>query len=81
MSVHDSALDPGALAYARALLSPPLRRETLWPPLLASAFAAAAALALATAMLTAPPLISDVPVKAKAPQADVLVSGPERSAR
>jgi hypothetical protein len=67
MSVHDSALDPGALAYARALLKPPMKRENLWAPLLASAFAAVAALSLATAMLTAPPLISDVPAKPSHP--------------
>ena len=63
MSVHDSALDPGALAFARALLKPPLKRETLWSPLLASAFAALAALALAFATLTAPPVLSEMPAK------------------
>jgi hypothetical protein len=67
MSVHDSALDLGALAYARALLKPPIKRESLWSPLLASAFAAVAALALATTMLTSPPLISDTPAKASHP--------------
>ena len=67
MSVHDSALDPAALAFARALLRPPAPRERLWPALAASAFAAVAALSLATAMLMAPPLVSDAPAKASHP--------------
>ncbi|MDB5430341.1 MAG: hypothetical protein JWP35_1457 [Caulobacter sp.] len=80
MSVHDSAVDPAALAFARALLRPPVRRETLWSPLLASAFAAMAALALATAMLMSPPLISDAPVRHLAkPGAVDAVLGPEKS--
>lgn len=80
MSVHDSAVDPAALAFARALLRAPVTRETLWSPLLASGFAAMAALALATAMLTAPPLISDAPVKHLArPEAASITLGPEKS--
>lgn len=59
MSVRDSALDPGALAFARGLLLPPIRRETLWSPLLAAAFAAVCALSLAFAVLTAPPVMSE----------------------
>ena len=42
--------------YARALLRPPVDRERAWPALSAAAFAAVAALALATAMITAPPV-------------------------
>ena len=77
MSVHDSAVDPAALAYARALLKPPFQRERVWPALAAAAFAAVAALALAGAVLTAPLFVSAPPVKAKA--ATAIVTGPERS--
>lgn len=58
MSVIDSALDPEALAQARALLAPPAKRERLGPVLGAAAFAAIAALALAAAMITAPPVVT-----------------------
>jgi hypothetical protein len=54
-----SALDGAALARARALLAPPGRRERVWPALAAAAFFAAAALAFATAMIMAPPVVSD----------------------
>jgi hypothetical protein len=63
MSVRDSALDPAALAYVRALMRPPQRRDAPWQALAAAAFAAVAALALATIMLTSPALVSDVPAK------------------
>ena len=58
MSVTDSALDSEAMAQARSLLSPPPVRERLWPVVAAAAFAAVAALALAGAMITAPPVVS-----------------------
>ena len=44
------------MAYARRLLRPPVDRERAWPALGAAAFAATAALALAAAMITAPPV-------------------------
>lgn len=67
MSVHDSALDPVALAFARTLLRPPVKRDRTWPALAASAFAAVAALALAAVVITAPPMMSgDPPPKVKA---------------
>ncbi|MDH4387083.1 MAG: hypothetical protein QE280_16770 [Caulobacter sp.] len=55
MSAYDSALEREALAYARGLLKPPLRLDPAWPALAAMAGLAAAAIALAFAMLTAPP--------------------------
>jgi hypothetical protein len=59
MSRNDSALEPEALARARALLAPAIRREAVWPVLAAAAFAAIAALAFATAMILAPPVVSE----------------------
>jgi len=56
MTPADSALDPDQLAYARMLLRPPVVRERAWPALAAAAFAAIAALSLAAAMITAPPV-------------------------
>lgn len=44
------------MAYARKLLRPPVDRERAWPALGAAALAALAALALAGAMITAPPV-------------------------
>lgn len=58
MTVADSALDPEALAEARSLLAAPAPSERLWPVLAAAAFAAVAALALAGAMITAPPVVT-----------------------
>ncbi|CAN7350728.1 hypothetical protein LJR164_002038 [Phenylobacterium sp. LjRoot164] len=56
MTPADSALDPDQMAYARSLLRAPVQRERAWPALGAAAFAAVAALALAAAMITAPPV-------------------------
>lgn len=44
------------MAYARALLRAPVARERVWPALAAAGFAAFAALALAGAMIMAPPV-------------------------
>jgi hypothetical protein len=55
MLTRDSALDPAALAYARGLLKAPVQRDPAWPALAAAGVWAVAALALAFAMLTAPP--------------------------
>jgi hypothetical protein len=55
MSPHDSAIQPEALAYARGLLKPPVRRDAAWPVFGAMGLLAVAALGLAFAMLTAPP--------------------------
>ena len=75
MTVSDSALDADALAQARALLAPPQRRERLGPVLGAAAFAAVAALTLAAAMITAPPVVTQHVVPA--PAEDVVVTGEE----
>lgn len=59
MAKPDSALDPAAIARARALLIRAERREPVWPALGAAALLAATALTFATAMLLAPPLTSE----------------------
>jgi hypothetical protein len=58
MERADSIIDAEDLARVRALLTPRPRRERVWPVLAAAAFAAASALAFATAMIMAPPLVS-----------------------
>ena len=47
------------MARARGLLKPPLRRERAWPALAAAGLLAVSAIAFATAMLMAPPLVSE----------------------
>ena len=59
MSTSDSTLDADDVARARALLAPVVRRERMWPVLGAAMLAAVSALAFATAMIMAPPLISE----------------------
>ena len=58
MDVSDSALDPVAMAYARALLRPKERRQKMGPVLAAAAFAAFCALSFATVMVLAPPAVT-----------------------
>jgi hypothetical protein len=58
MDVTDSALDPVAMAYARALLRPKERRQKMGPVLAAAAFAAFCALSFATVMVIAPPAVT-----------------------
>lgn len=62
MSLADSAIDREALAYARALLKPPLRRERPWLAVGAAALAALAALALALAIPWAASQVRPAPV-------------------
>jgi hypothetical protein len=59
MPSSDSALDPGQIDRIRSLLASTKRRERLWPVIAAAAFLAISALAFATAMIMAPPLISE----------------------
>ena len=58
MSFTEPALDSAAMARARTLLKRPSSRERLWPVLAAAGFLALSALAFATAMILAPPVIS-----------------------
>ena len=57
MNAADSALDTAALAYARALLRKPMRRQKMGPVLGAAAFAALSAITFATVMVMAPPAV------------------------
>ncbi|THD80759.1 MAG: hypothetical protein E7812_06780 [Phenylobacterium sp.] len=59
MSALEPAVDPEALARARALLEPPKTRERIWPVLGAATLLALSALAFATAMIMAPPVVSE----------------------
>ncbi|MDE2485902.1 MAG: hypothetical protein KGO51_00750 [Alphaproteobacteria bacterium] len=54
-----SSLDREAIARARALLEAPKPRERLWPVLGAAGLLAVSALAFATAMIMAPPVVSE----------------------
>lgn len=57
MNPADSALDTAALAYARALLRKPMRRQKMGPVLAAAAFAALSAVTFAAVMIIAPPAV------------------------
>jgi hypothetical protein len=59
MVTADSALNPAATARIRALLKPREQRQRVWPVLGAAFFAAASALIFATAMVMAPPVITE----------------------
>ena len=58
MDPSDSALDPVAVAYVRALLRPKTRIQKMAPVLAAAAFAAVCALSFATVMVLAPPAVT-----------------------
>jgi hypothetical protein len=60
-----SALDGEAMARARALLVRPAPRERLWPVLGAATLLAISALAFATAMILAPPVVTEHVVRAR----------------
>ncbi len=62
----DSALDPKQMARARASLEGPMRSERIWPVIAAAGLLAISALAFATAMIMAPPLISEHPAPERA---------------
>ena len=59
MPPADSALNADQIARARALLVPRKPPQRMWPVLVAAAFLAVSALAFATAMILAPPLVSE----------------------
>jgi hypothetical protein len=58
MTTAHSALDADEIARARVLLKPMKSPQRIWPVLTAAAFLAISALAFATAMILAPPLVS-----------------------
>ena len=62
-----SAIDPAEIARARALLQPAKSVDRMWPVLAAAAFLAISALAFATAMISAPPVVSRPAPGAAAP--------------
>ena len=59
MASQFSVLDPKAIAQAKALLVRPARRQRMWPVLGAAALLAISAISFATAMIMAPPLLSE----------------------
>ena len=59
MTATDSALDANEMARARALLKPLKPVQRIWPVLAAATLLAVSALAFATAMVLAPPLVSE----------------------
>ena len=63
MAMSDSALNPAETAQIRALLTPKPKKERMWPVLAAAFFAAFCALAFATAMILAPPVVTTHVVK------------------
>jgi hypothetical protein len=56
MSTNDSALDVSEVARARALLKTPVRRDPMWPALVAATALAVTSVVFATVMVLAPPL-------------------------
>jgi len=56
MSMSDSALDAQAVARARALLRTPVRRDPMWPALLAATALAVTSVVFATVAVLAPPV-------------------------
>jgi hypothetical protein len=59
MASTPTALDAEAMAEARALLEKPERPARTWPVLAAAAALAVASLGFATAMISAPPLVTE----------------------
>ena len=58
MSANDSTLDPDAMSRARKLLAPVARKDSVWPALAAAGLFAVSTLVFATAMVVAPPLVT-----------------------
>jgi hypothetical protein len=59
------AIDPDALARARALTARRARASSMWPVLAAAAALAISAIVFATVMVTAPPLTREHPAQAR----------------
>ena len=56
MRIGDSTLDMAAMDRARGLLSPPPRRDPLWPALAAATALALTSVVFAAVMVLAPPV-------------------------
>lgn len=56
MSRNDSALDTAEVGRARALLEAPVRRDPMWPALVAATALAVTSIVFATVMVLAPPV-------------------------
>ena len=56
MSLGDSALNTDQVARARALLKTPVRKDPMWPALLAATALAVTSVVFATVMVLAPPV-------------------------
>jgi hypothetical protein len=56
MTMRDSVLDAGNLSRARVLLKTPVRRDPVWPALLAATALALASVVFAAVAVLAPPV-------------------------
>ena len=63
MTVADSNLDAAEIARCRALLERPVKREPVWPALVAATALAVSSLTFATVMVLAPPVQTEHLVK------------------
>jgi hypothetical protein len=59
MPAADSALEPGEMARARALLAAPARRDPMWPALVAAVLLAAASVVFAAVSVLSPPVTTE----------------------
>ena len=59
MSMSNSALDPPLVAGRRGLLKPPVRRDPMWPALLAATALAVTSVVFATVAVLAPPVATE----------------------
>ncbi len=66
MAVRDSALDPSQVTRARALLKAPVRKDPMWPALMAATALALTSVVFATIMVLAPPVTTQ-PLADRAP--------------
>jgi len=59
MALTDSRLDDADVAMTRALLKTPVRRDPVWPALVAATFLAITAVLFAAIAVVAPPLTTE----------------------
>jgi len=59
MRITDSRLDAAEVAMTQALLKSPVRRDPVWPALVAATALAAAAVVFAGVAVVAPPLTTE----------------------